>query len=286
MTMTPNNLTAARVDGVALAREVLAQVRKAAAGLPSAPRLVFVQDSRRPSAVGERYVRQKLAAAKEAGIEAQLCVVGHNSAALPEVLEQLLPEGVQVVVQLPVANRQEQEAALAILPAPQDPDCIGKEARERFARGESPVLPPVVAAVAHILATHGITLKGKKVAIVGKGYLVGEPAAVWFSQQGAEVVVVEKGAPLVPSLRDADIVVAGAGVPALITPEMLKEGVVLLDAATSEEGGALVGDVANDATHKASLWTPVPGGIGPLAVAKLLENVVTLARLPRDASSL
>ena len=79
------------------------------------------------------------------------------------------------------------------------------------------------------------------------------------------------------ALAQADIIVAGAGVPHFIKPEMLKEGVVLIDAGTSESGGTIVGDADPSCANKCSLFTPVPGGVGPLAVAKLFENAVTLA---------
>ena len=81
--------------------------------------------------------------------------------------------------------------------------------------------------------------------------------------------------------KNADIIVCGAGVPNLITEEMVKEGVIVLDAGTSEEGGILKGDVDPLVALKASLFTPVPGGIGPITIAVLLRNVVVLAEKRR-----
>jgi len=78
-------------------------------------------------------------------------------------------------------------------------------------------------------------------------------------------------------LSTADIVVSGAGVPYLIKPEHLKQGVVLIDAGTSESDGAIVGDADPSCAEKCSVFTPVPGGVGPLAVACLFENAVLLA---------
>ena len=79
------------------------------------------------------------------------------------------------------------------------------------------------------------------------------------------------------ALRAADIIISGAGSPHLIKPEMLQEGAVLIDAGASELGGAVVGDADPACVAKCSLFTPVPGGVGPLAVAMLFENVVALA---------
>ena len=97
-------------------------------------------------------------------------------------------------------------------------------------------------------------------------------------KQGAQVSVVTKESTDTNELlKDADIVIAGAGQPGLVTAAMVKDGVMIFDAGTSEDGGTLVGDVNSDVAKKASLFTPVPGGIGPITVAVLLKNLVTLA---------
>jgi methylenetetrahydrofolate dehydrogenase (NADP+)/methenyltetrahydrofolate cyclohydrolase len=88
--------------------------------------------------------------------------------------------------------------------------------------------------------------------------------------------VTSKSDDLSALLGAADIIVSGAGSPHLITPDLLKEGVVLIDAGTSESGGVIAGDADPSCASKCSLFTPVPGGVGPLAVACLFENAVTL----------
>ncbi|GIW68592.1 MAG: bifunctional protein FolD [Candidatus Parcubacteria bacterium] len=267
------------VDGNALAREIVTSVRHAVAGFTQQPRVVIVQDTRAESSVGARYVRKKLAAAREAGIEAVTVHVPQEAPSVPEAVRRALQTGGQVVVQLPVADPREREEALALLPPERDPDVIGTRARELFAQGKALALPPVVSAIGHIARRYDIPLFGARVVIVGKGYLVGAPAALWFAQQGAQVTVLSKDDALIPTLREGDIVLAGAGSPRLISADMVKEGVVFLDAATSEIGGALVGDAHEEISKKASVWTPVPGGIGPVAVAGLLENVARLTRM-------
>ncbi|GIW68402.1 MAG: bifunctional protein FolD [Candidatus Parcubacteria bacterium] len=266
------------VDGNALAREIITSVRHTIGGLTQKPRVVIVQDMQAESSVGERYVRKKLVAAREAGIEAATVRVPQEAPSIPEAVRRSLGKGAQVIVQLPVADPHEREEALGLLPPERDPDVIGARARELFAQGKALVLPPVVGAIAHIVRRYNIPLFGARVVIVGKGYLVGAPAALWFAQHGAQVAVLGKGDALIPALREADIVLAGAGSPRLISADMVKEGVVFFDAATSEVGGALVGDAHEEISKKASVWTPVPGGIGPVAVAALLENVAVLAR--------
>ena len=261
-----------------LASELEHAVARRIARLANPPRLVVVRDGRRDDPVGARYIRRKLSCAQRVGVEAREVRVPEDAPDLPTAVHRALREGAQVVVQLPVSQAEERDEVFALLPPQQDPDVLGVEARRRFVSGNAPVLPPVVGAVASLLARYGIEVGPHTVvAVVGRGYLVGEPLAQWFAQQRAEVRVVEKGADLAGVVRDADIVVGGAGAPGIITADMVKEGVVVLDAGTSEVGGVLQGDVTASVAAKARLWTPVPGGIGPIAVAKLLENVAVLA---------
>jgi methylenetetrahydrofolate dehydrogenase (NADP+) / methenyltetrahydrofolate cyclohydrolase len=103
---------------------------------------------------------------------------------------------------------------------------------------------------------------------------------MYAKAQGALVSILEKDTlDNEHKIATADILILGAGVPGLVTPEMVKQGVVIFDAGTSEEGGMLVGDAVSDVSAKAALVTPVPGGIGPITIAILLQNLVKLARL-------
>jgi len=138
-----------------------------------------------------------------------------------------------------------------------------------------------VGAIAALAAEAGLTeWEQSQVTVVGRGRLVGLPAAKYFSDAGAQVTIIdEKTDPLQRSaaLSASDVIVSGAGVPHMITVEMVKEGVIIFDAGTSEESGKLAGDVTPEVAQKASLFTPVPGGIGPLTIVSLLENVFLLA---------
>ena len=144
-----------------------------------------------------------------------------------------------------------------------------------FKDGKFDIMPPVVGAIAEILKRESVSVKDKNVVVIGKGALVGEPAAVWFKQQGARVVVLDRKTKNISMVtKDADIIVSGAGVPSLITADMLSDGVIFFDAGTSESGGVLKGDASPECALKCSIFTPVPGGIGPITIAVLLRNVV------------
>jgi methylenetetrahydrofolate dehydrogenase (NADP+)/methenyltetrahydrofolate cyclohydrolase len=132
--------------------------------------------------------------------------------------------------------------------------------------------------VDEIFRQNGIFASGKNAVVIGAGFLVGDPVAKWLRAQGAHVeVVTSSSANMTELLKTADIVVSGAGSPHLVKPTMLKSEVILIDAATSESNGIIVGDIDPECAEAASLFTPVPGGVGPIAVALLFENAVLLA---------
>lgn len=171
-----------------------------------------------------------------------------------------------MLVQLPIENA---EALIAQIPKVKDIDAL---------REDSPFVAPVALAVQEVLMRNKIALAGKKAVVVGEGKLVGRPVAKLLAAEGAlvQVVTLEQGS--LAELQDADIVVSGAGSPGLIKPDMLKAEVVLIDAGTSELAGKVVGDCDPACEQVAGIFTPVPGGVGPIAVAMLFQNLFTLTK--------
>lgn len=140
---------------------------------------------------------------------------------------------------------------------------------------------PVAEALREVLLRAGVEPRGKRAVVVGAGRLVGGPAAELLRELGADVSVVTEHDGSLHDLKNADIAVLGAGNPGMVTPEMLKEGVVLIDAGTSEQGGKVQGDASPECEQRASVFTPVPGGVGPIAVAMIFKNLFQLARLQK-----
>jgi len=173
-----------------------------------------------------------------------------------------------VIVQLPLPKGVDVSRLIDALPPEKDVDGLTKGARVR---------PPVAVAVQEILTRNDVSVKGARAVVVGAGKLVGLPSAALLQELGAEVAVLSKGDSL-EALKDADIVVLGAGEPGLVKPEMLKQGVVLIDAGTSEQSGKLKGDADPACGSVASIYTPVPGGVGPIAVVMIFKNLLALAR--------
>lgn len=262
------------VDGKAIAKDLLAQVREEVDALGRTPvvRAIVVA----PSAATESYLRIKERAAGDAGMHLEL--VRLDDGTTEEVMHAVaLPGADAVIVQLPLSAAIDTTSVLDAIPVEFDADMLSTAARTGFERGDvGALLPPVVGAIAEILARTNTDPEGKRVVIIGQGWLVGEPASVWFRQIGAEVTTMTRHNLDLGLLKEADIVVLGAGSPGLVKPEHLKEGVVLIDAGTSESDGAIVGDADPACAEKASVFTPVPGGVGPMAVACLFKNVALL----------
>lgn len=172
-----------------------------------------------------------------------------------------------IVVQLPLPESVESEKILNMIPESMDIDVLGNGKK----------LAPVAQAVKTILDVHKIELKDKKVVIVGNGKLVGEPVSKMLSGMNVSYQVIDKDSGEVVRnklLAEADIIVSGVGIPGMIKPEMIKEGVILIDAGTSESAGKLAGDIDPVCAEKASLMTPVPGGVGPITVVSLFKNLL------------
>ena len=279
------------IDGKAIALDIrdtlLAEIRmRKESDMPTLYIIVAGEN-----AATKSFVALKKKYAAELGIPVRERVFAAQSTTTEVLLgaiQEIVASGMRggIVVQLPLPPYVDTKAVLDAIPLRYDVDVLSEKAVRLFEGGESPVLPPVIGAFREILERHSVFLRGKRVAILGKGRLVGAPAATWFRRRGADVHVVDSKTPDVAAeTRAADIIVSGIGKPWFITPDMVKDGVILLDAGTSsldelgtgKASGKVVGDAHPDTAEKCALFTPVPGGIGPLTVAVLFQNLLTLA---------
>ncbi len=185
-----------------------------------------------------------------------------------------------VIPQLPIVDGLDAAAIINAIPKEKDVDVLSDAAYAEFEKGYWPAIPPVPAAMAYILKECGVEVRGKKIISLGRGRLVGKPAAVLFRHLGASVELLGRNSDIAANTLDADIVILGAGVPGILKAEMIKIGAVIIDAGTSESGGKVVGDADPAVAEKASVFTPVPGGVGPVAIAMIYKNVFALKRLP------
>jgi methylenetetrahydrofolate dehydrogenase (NADP+) / methenyltetrahydrofolate cyclohydrolase len=271
------------IDGRALAREVLARTRARVSltGL-KVPKILAIVANETPAT--KSYLAIKSKRATDAGCILEVKHIKHSLR--PCDIVDMSKDADAIIVQLPLSAGIDAQAACDAIPVEKDADVLSSDARAKFERGDADaLLPPVVGAIRTILESGNVKIAGKKAMVIGEGWLVGKPAATWLRQQGADVSVftsksgdlLDGTLPAGRQVRAADIIVSGVGSPHLIKPDMLKQGVVLIDAGTSESGGEVVGDADSSCAAKCSLFTPVPGGVGPLAVAHLFDNAVTLA---------
>lgn len=183
-----------------------------------------------------------------------------------------------IILQLPIPKGLDVDRVKNAIPHMLDVDVMSDASFAELKRCDFLATPPVPAAMRYVLKEYNVPVKGANVVIVGKGRLVGKPAEVMFNCMGAKTKVLQKGDDVAANTKDADIVVTGTGVSHLIKPDMVKEGVVIMDAGASELGGKLVGDVDPAVAEKASVFTPVPRGLGPIVVVEIFANLVALAK--------
>ena len=177
-----------------------------------------------------------------------------------------------IIVQLPLKNLEQTEEAVNLVAPEKDVDGLGQRAT---------LTPATPMAIDWLLAGFNVTLKEKKIAIVGQGRLVGAPLAKLWKQAGHDISIFDKDSTdTFERLPEMDIIVTAAGVPGLIKTESIKEKAVIVDAATSSEDGKIVGDVAEDVreTRDDITITPKVGGVGPLTVCALFDNVIRAAQ--------
>lgn len=185
-----------------------------------------------------------------------------------------------VVVQLPLPSGVNKQYVLNAIPREKDPDVLSERSLGAFYADRNPILHPAAGAVKAILEEARFALAGKKAVVVGPGFLVGRPVALWLIGRAAEVAVLGPDSDYAP-LRDADLVVLGVGRAGVVPAEMLRSGAAVIDFGYSEDkktGKKLAGDLggAAEGLGNLSFYTPTPGGTGPVLVAKLFENFYTL----------
>lgn len=260
------------VDGRAIARDILQEVRNRVSHRTTAPHLTVLTCA--PNFETRTFLAIKKRRANDVGIGVSV-VEFPGTVTTEEVVQSVAHAAMQsdgIVVQLPFPPHIDRDKVLAAVPHGCDVDALTYDGTD------DRVLPPVVGAIDAIAKRHGVPFAGANVVIVGSGMLVGTPACLYASRMGASVTMIDRDTPARDeAIKSADILILGAGSPHVVTPDMVRDGVVIFDAGTSEAAGVLAGDADPACAAKASLMTPVPGGIGPITVAVLLRNVVLLS---------
>lgn len=263
------------IDGRAIADDILADVRARRSAILGPITLGIVVAPGDP--VIESFVRIKSKIAASLNINIVRIDLEEPTTESAMVAVRAFKHNAEIdgmIVQLPLPDGIDINAVLSEVPMEKDIDGINPFTREseRLARA------PVAIAVQEILTRAHVSIQGARAVVVGAGRLVGQPAAAFLREHGARVTMFTLVEGRVEDLKEADIIVSGAGQPHFIQPEHIKEGVVLIDAGTSETSGMIQGDVDPACAEKASVFTPVPGGVGPIAVALIFKNLLDLTK--------
>ena len=271
----PNTLTGAQA-----AAAIYAQVREHAAALDAPPCLAAVSVGAQPDDLA--YLRSIAQAAEGCGIAVRPVPLPADCA--PETLTDTLRalsadgavHGVLLLRPLPAALRAQE--ILDTLDARKDVDGMTTRSLGALVTGAAGFAPCTAEACMELLRAHDIDPAGKRVTVVGRSLVIGRPAALLLTRADATVTLCHRKTPdLAARCRDADILLAAAGAPGLITTDFVRPGQIVLDAgATALPDGTLRGDVAPDAAA-ITVCTPVPGGIGSVTTALLLRHTVQAA---------
>lgn len=260
------------VDGKKIAEEIIVGLLEKRAALPRDLRLGVVLGEDDPVTSSFVRIKERVAARLDVELVRRELSRTATTADTVRTIESLAKETNGIIVQLPLPATVDMDTVLESIPHSHDVDGIHPEVFGRIVR------PPVAGAVAEVFNRCGTVARGTKAVVVGAGKLVGAPVAELLRDLGARVEVVTHTRGSLGTLHDADIVVLGAGDPGMVKPAMLMPHVVLIDAGTSEAGGKIAGDADPACAEVASVFTPVPGGIGPIAVAMIFKNLFDLVK--------
>jgi len=284
------------LDGKAAAKGVRAELAERVTVLETRgmkPGLRILQVGSDPAS--SIYVASKVKASAKIGIDARVERLAENAgfAAIAGVIGAWNrdPAVHGFIIQLPLPRDIDAHVVLELVNPAKDVDGLSPASLGALAAGRPGFMPATPSGIIDLLLRNGITIRGKRVVIVGRGELVGRPLASMLllrGERGDATVTVchSRTKDLGAVCRTAEILVVATGQAGLVTGEMVSEGVVVVDAGTNSVDGKLVGDVDfRSVAARASAITPVPGGVGPMTVAMLLANTVRAAELAAGIGS-
>lgn len=264
------------IDGKVLRDKILFELKNIIEKENLKPTLAIIQVG--DNEASARYIKQKLLAAETISAKVELINFPENNAQkeIETKIENLNTDKhvSGIIVQLPVPSSLNGAKLVELIFPAKDVDGLTEKSLFK---------PATPSGVMKILEEYQVPIKGKTVVVLGRSKLVGGPLKTMLEDSGAEVIQIHSQTPKpIDSLvQQGDIIISAVGQPKLVTANMVKKNAVVIDVGISrdQETGKLVGDVDFEAVkEKASLITPVPGGVGPMTVAMLLKNLVTASQ--------
>ena len=274
------------MDGNRLRDEIVASLNDeiTSAGRPEVCLATVLVGDDKPSRI---YVRNKQRKAAEAAMVSRHIELGAGvaQADVEEAVRDLAEDpGVHgILVQLPLPAGLDADAVLELIPPEKDVDGLTPRSMGRLVRGQPSHVPCTPLGVMRLLDRYGVSTSGQRAVVIGRSTLVGLPQVLLLGRKGVDATptLAHSRTPDLPAVcRQADIVVAAAGMARLVTPDFVKPGAAVIDVGISRTADGIVGDVDFDAVQAvAGALTPMPGGTGPMTIACLLQNTLAAARM-------
>lgn len=272
------------VDGKKIASEILHDCKERIStlknkGLTTYIEIILVGEDES----SEKYVNMKLEKIKEMGADGTIRKIDESKSEddIIKVINELnLNEKIHgILIQLPLPDKFNEERILSEISLEKDIDALSPITLDKIEQQKQSYCPAGVGAVLKVFEHHKVEINGKNITIIGITNLLGRPLSSVLKQSGGIVKEINVGDHLTfEDLKNSDIIVTDVGKPGWLKGEMVKEQVVVIDAANNYVGEKLVGDAdVDELLDKASIITPVPGGIGPILIASLIDNLVRAA---------
>lgn len=277
-------MTAQLLDGKIMAAKLEEQLKERVSALRSrglVPGLTVILVGEDPAS--QTYVSNKEKACQRLGIRSATIRMPEDTTqeALEEAIQKANadPSVHGILVQLPLPKHLDVDRALSLILPEKDVDGFHDINAGRLSRGLECTVACTPKGALYMLKQAGIPIAGKEAVVVGRSNIVGKPMALLLLQENATVTVCHsRTADLAAHTRRADILVAAIGKPRMITADMVKEGAVVVDVGINRVDGKLCGDVDFEAVSQKASWiTPVPGGVGKMTIAMLMDNTVAAA---------
>ncbi len=278
-------MTAKIIDGKKIAQEVRNEIKEKIKSIGKTPGLAFILVGDNPAS--QVYVKGKDKACKEVGIYSEVYNLKEETTEeeLLELIDRLNQESKinGMIVQLPLPKHINQHLVIdAILPEKDADGFTPVNIGEMFL-GRNRIVPATPKGIIKLIESTGIEIEGKHAVIVGRSNIVGKPTATLLLQKNATVTICHsKTENLTEITKQADILVVAVGKPKFLKKNMVKRGAIVIDVGINRLENKLVGDVDFDEVKEvAGYITPVPGGVGPMTIAMLLENTLTCMELQK-----
>ena len=276
------------IDGKKISDEILEKIRLEVLSIKEnhniVPGLAVIIVGDDPAS--KIYVNNKKKACSKVGMYSQEYSLPENTSQenLLKLIEKLNSDKNihGILTQLPLPKHIDEKAVIEAICPEKDVDCFHPANVGKLLTGNADVLPCTPAGVMELLKYYKIDVCGKECVVVGRSNIVGKPMAMLLLHENATVTVCHSKTSDLPAvIRRADILVSAVGKPGFITADMIKPGAVVIDVGINRmPNGKLCGDVDfNEAEKIASFITPVPGGVGPMTIAMLMQNTLTSAKL-------